>query len=460
MLAAVKRTMMKRRDGTGRVVDKVPSKKAAASVRRRMPHRTSPETDTDPAPSPPGSVSDGSSRSGPVKLDCTTQIYADQIDTKMVTSVVTSWEKGILAIPKWYALTGETFVRKIFELDPSTIKMFGFPEDTKYDDPSLSKSRKFMDKAVKLIKAVDMAIGFLGPDLEPLQDTLYDLGKRHAAMGCKPEHWPVVGKALFYAFEKHMLGGFKNDELRDSWTLVYNFLSYHMIQGLNAKYDSNKLEKREPRALLHHPEPAPENKLLLNQEPVQLPPRPYLKKQVPTTEIKLDCTQKVLVSQILVSQVTTVVSSWDKMIKSIPSWNMVTGELFLRKIIQRNQKTAVMFGFPEDTRHDDPKLSENRKFMMKGYTLIKAIDMAVGCLGPDLSAMERELFALGKRHVVLNCRPSQWEGVGLALFDVLDEYMGDAFTQESRYAWSIMYRFWGYHMIQGLIYVKPEWRGQ
>jgi hemoglobin-like flavoprotein len=119
-----------------------------------------------------------------------------------------------------------------------------------------------------------------------------------------------------------------------------------------------------------------------------------------------------------------------------------------------------MFGFPEDTRHDDPKLSENRKFMMKGYTLIKAIDMAVGCLGPDLSALEKELFVLGKRHVVLDCRPSQWETVGFALFDVLEEYMGDDFTQETRHAWSIMYRFWGYHMIQGLLCGKPEWKGQ
>lgn len=97
--------------------------------------------------------------------------------------------------------------------------LFGFPEDTRYDDPKLSENARFMTKGSRLIKAIDMAASFLGPDLEPFETQLYELGWRHIAMQAQPEHWPFVGEALLCVFEDCMIGGITKEE-RESWIIV------------------------------------------------------------------------------------------------------------------------------------------------------------------------------------------------------------------------------------------------
>ncbi len=120
---------------------------------------------------------------------------------------------------------------RMFELEPDCIRMFGFPSDTKHDDPALSNDEKFIKKGIALVVAVDIALSFLGPDLEPLEDQLVDLGTRHVARQCKPKHWPMVGVALFYTLEQ-ALGDKFTKEIQDCWVTLYNFLGYHMIRGL------------------------------------------------------------------------------------------------------------------------------------------------------------------------------------------------------------------------------------
>jgi hemoglobin-like flavoprotein len=221
----------------------------------------------------------------------------------MVTAVVVSWEQGIKKIPNWPGITGELFLRKIFELDPETITMFGFPADTKYDDPSLASDPIFMGKAVRLIKAIDMAAGFLGPDLQPLEDKLFQLGARHAAMQCRPQQWPMVGEALFYVFEQCMRGGGSTKSVRTSWTTIYNFLGYHMIRGLVDKCP----RLADPQAKIVSPSAT-------RPDPAS-PPKPVDL----TFASKLDCSKKTPLSAITYDKVALVVSSWDTRIKRIPN---------------------------------------------------------------------------------------------------------------------------------------------
>jgi hemoglobin-like flavoprotein len=164
-------------------------------------------------------------------LDCSQRIPADSISFQMVNTVINSWENKVKKIPNWLPIAGELLLRKMFELDPETITMFGLPADTRFNDPELKNNKHFMAKGMRLVQAVDTAIKFLGPDLEPLEDTLVELGTRHVARHCRPHHWPVVGDALFYVFEVG-LGDQFTDEIREAWTIMYNFLGYHMIQGL------------------------------------------------------------------------------------------------------------------------------------------------------------------------------------------------------------------------------------
>jgi hemoglobin-like flavoprotein len=98
-------------------------------------------------------------------------------------------------------------------------ELFGFPEGTKFDDPALSENKVFIGKGSRLIKAIDQAASFLGPDLEPFEAQLYELGWRHVAMKAQPAFWPIVGEALMCVFEDCMIGGFTPEE-REAWTIV------------------------------------------------------------------------------------------------------------------------------------------------------------------------------------------------------------------------------------------------
>ena len=116
---------------------------------------------------------------------------------------------------------------------PAAVVLFGFPSTTKFDDPGLKFDPGFLAKATSPIVALDMVIGMLGPDLDPVQEQLFELGARHRAYGCVPSHWLVVGDALFYVLTQ-ALGDTFDGPTQQSWTILFNFMGYHMIQGLIA----------------------------------------------------------------------------------------------------------------------------------------------------------------------------------------------------------------------------------
>jgi Globin len=175
------------------------------------------------------------------QLKCDKYISPDNISFTVVTDVINSWQM-ITSIPKWDTVVGDLLLRYIFKIEPAMIELFGFPLDTtNYADPELSNNKKFVTKSVVFIKAFDTAVQLLGPDLHPLQEVLFDLGKRHVHMKAQPEFWPIVGEALFLVFEEQ-LGERFHDDFRTAWTVMYNFLGYNMIQGLLHQY--NELEAR------------------------------------------------------------------------------------------------------------------------------------------------------------------------------------------------------------------------
>ena len=152
---------------------------------------------------------------------------------KHVSNVVESWEV-IRRIPNFESVAGELLLRKMFEIDEAFRVQFGFNKDTDANDPAIYQDKKFVMHGVALVIAVDKAIDFLGPDLEPLEMELEELGRRHIHMGAKPEYWPLVGDALFHTLGA-ALGEKFDSKLQKSWTVVYHFLAYYMIRGLLAE---------------------------------------------------------------------------------------------------------------------------------------------------------------------------------------------------------------------------------
>jgi hemoglobin-like flavoprotein len=67
-------------------------------------------------------------------------------------------------------------------------------------------------------------------------------------MKAQPEFWPVVGEALFLVYEE-LMGDVFQSEVRNSWTIMYNFLGYHMIEGLKFQYkEIDKMQSRRMTA--------------------------------------------------------------------------------------------------------------------------------------------------------------------------------------------------------------------
>lgn len=58
------------------------------------------------------------------EIDCTTEVLVDEIDYRMVSSVITSWDQKIMNIPDWSRVVGERCLRHIFRIDPETITPF------------------------------------------------------------------------------------------------------------------------------------------------------------------------------------------------------------------------------------------------------------------------------------------------------------------------------------------------
>ncbi|KAL7570524.1 hypothetical protein ACA910_004300 [Epithemia clementina (nom. ined.)] len=272
-----------------------------------------------------------------------------------------------------------------------------------------------------------------------------------------------------------MIGGFTNEE-KAAWALIYNFMGFHMIQGLKAHHDQIAFRKATPEPVNTKYISLHGNKPSFQELTIHLP---FLsdhekvgnnhKKQARLVDLRcqtvyrhlLQCNKKVPISSISYACVHNVASSW-QIILNIPEWEKVTGELFIRYIFKLEPKTVVMFGFPSNTDYCDPDLVQDIKFMTKGIVLIKAIDTSVHLLGPDLYPLEDTVLDLGKRHVQMQTQPEHWPIIGEALFLVFEECMGGKFTGEVREAWTRIYNFLGYHMIQGLEakYKQLEEEGQ
>jgi hemoglobin-like flavoprotein len=75
-------------------------------------------------------------------------------------------------------------------------------------------------------------------DTETLVGILQDLGRRHAAYGALPEHFPAVGASLL-ATLAHFAGEEAwTPEVEESWTAVYGVVSGTMSEALTAAKNS------------------------------------------------------------------------------------------------------------------------------------------------------------------------------------------------------------------------------
>jgi len=116
----------------------------------------------------------------------------------------------------------------VFELEPKARKLFNFT-----DDEVIKENPKFLMHAHTMVDMIDMAVGFLGPDLDPLKEDLLELGKRHIGYGVQAEYLPIMERAVMHALEEILDDGFTKSD-RNAWQVVFHFMITHMVEGIKS----------------------------------------------------------------------------------------------------------------------------------------------------------------------------------------------------------------------------------
>lgn len=108
----------------------------------------------------------------------------------------------------------ELFYGRLFELDPALKPLF---------------KGDMKEQGAKLMKTIGLAVSALD-NLEPLIETLKDLGANHAVYGVKDEDYDTVAAALLWTLEKG-LGPQFTDEVKNAWAAAYGALAGVMKTG-------------------------------------------------------------------------------------------------------------------------------------------------------------------------------------------------------------------------------------
>lgn len=85
--------------------------------------------------------------------------------------------------------------------------------------------------ARETVDRLDLAVCLLGPDLDPLEEDLRELGERHMLYGVKPDFFPSMAKALISAIEKVLIDAFTVPE-KEAWEMVFEFMISSMATGM------------------------------------------------------------------------------------------------------------------------------------------------------------------------------------------------------------------------------------
>eukprot|EP00930_Biecheleria_cincta_P093271 TRINITY_DN8351_c0_g1_i2.p1 TRINITY_DN8351_c0_g1~~TRINITY_DN8351_c0_g1_i2.p1 ORF type:complete len:329 (-),score=70.02 TRINITY_DN8351_c0_g1_i2:280-1194(-) len=163
-----------------------------------------------------------------------------QPDDEMMTAVQRSWatikEIGTDEV-------GGMFYKKLFVLEPETVKLFPHSVRQRYRDWACEEEcPEIMDPKVgspalrKLGSRVIDAVGGVVAgmhDFDRLVPMLQQLGMRHVGYGLNPEYWRLAEKVLLEVL-RDILGQSFTKEVEMSWTMVYGFMTATMLSGFEA----------------------------------------------------------------------------------------------------------------------------------------------------------------------------------------------------------------------------------
>ncbi|CAB9503010.1 bacterial hemoglobin [Seminavis robusta] len=388
------------------------------------------------------------------------KVSCDDIDFSVACTVMESWDL-VTAIPNWERVTGEIFLRRLFETSPQLQQIWGF--GTGPITESIAKSDKFIHKGATLLSAVDKAVAFLGPNLQPLEEELFALGRRHIHMGAEPEFWPLVGDALFHTLRMGLGKGQYTEFVESSWKIIYDFMSYWMIEGLLAekkdRWQAAQVVQAAQRRRSSNYEAPPAMQDISRRSSCSsysTTSSSVYSEQELEDGGDVNIYERVPAEAIDYRTVQLVLDSWDA-VTSVPNWQSVAGTIVLRELFELAPEIKTAWGFPVDFDPDNLEDHANHnRFLNKGLGFMNGVNKAVQFMGPDLEPLEMELQDLGRIHYLhMAALPQYWPPMGVALLHTLEEVLGQQkMTREVERAWRTVYSFMAYWMIEGLLAEK------
>lgn len=159
---------------------------------------------------------------------------------------------------KWHRTNlRHTFVLyRLFTICPDALPIFSFGKDTVLGDKFL-KSPRFRAHAKALLRTFSgtgkvyqhdsihcctarsgshhlsllLTVDMLGPNLEAMQETLVELGRKHRRYGVKGEYFEYMGIALLETVQE-LLGKAFAAEQKTAWEECWKVIVHSMLQGL------------------------------------------------------------------------------------------------------------------------------------------------------------------------------------------------------------------------------------
>jgi hemoglobin-like flavoprotein len=119
-------------------------------------------------------------------------------------------------------------VNRLFELEPSTKKVFHLDVDMKI---SGMQKMAVLIHGHRIVHMLDSVLSMLGPDMDTVEEILTQLGERHRRYGVKAEYIPLLGQAIRESL-KEVIGSEWTDSVHTSWVAVYEAISAILLKAL------------------------------------------------------------------------------------------------------------------------------------------------------------------------------------------------------------------------------------
>ena len=144
-----------------------------------------------------------------------------------------------------------------------------------------------------------------------------------------------------------------------------------------------------------------------------------------------------MVKEVNADTLKVVRDSWEDMKKG-DDYEKVAGTKVMSFLFEKCPKAKPMFGYDLYAEVDD-EFRADSKFQAHAVQLISMFDTALGMLDADGNLLEAQIKELGDKHVNYGVRAEMFPIMGKALVAMLEEQLGDGFTDDIRDSWKVVF---------------------